>query len=387
MSKDLNELLKEIQDEQRQQIEQDAEILAEAIASDMKLSGDVVSIIRQITETIVRQAREENVSVDEIAKRLDFEITDTPDTIKEHVVKVEYPAKFISDSSELRRKLPHIAIDGEETDVSKMGVSVVLKAVDDDKVVLSENLTHYDLLVYSSICSFIESGIGNSENEISENKRYFTPKIVYQCMNPNSRKDLTDESPEIVEIKKSIDKMRHIKTKINYTGFIKNRKGKKDNIDDEILATATVEDWFLNAAKVTVNINGEQAEGYKLNTVPAMFWKSKQTVKQLVTYDRNLLQLEGTRDHSKTNENALLKHEILTHLQALKSGKSKLSKKIKYDTLFERCGIEPTNRLQHQRKRDFIKKYLDYLKEQGEIKDYKEYKEGTRLVGIEFILK
>lgn len=297
------------------------------------------------------------------------------------VIQVEYPQKFISDTSELRRKLPLIPVDGEETTIGKMGVKVILKAIDDDKIILSDNLTHLDLLVYMGICTWIDRGIGKTKHDIAPEQRFFTPTIIYRCINPTDRKDLTENSPEVQEIKQSIDKLRHIKVTFDYSGFFKGKDGTNR------AAAFNYEDWFVNAAKATITINGEILSGYQLNVVPPMYWASKQEVKQLTTYDRILLTAPTMRDSSNGSIVALLKHDILTHIQTLKHNNGrKLSKKIKYATIFERNGIVIKDKHERKRRRDQIKKYLDFLIQKGEIKGYKEYKDGREIAGIEFNL-
>lgn len=330
------------------------------------------SAIKNEIATLLEQDLDQGKTIDDIANDLDIQLP--PDG----VIQVEYPAKFISDTSELRRRLPHVPINGKITPVKKMGVTVVLKAIDDDKIVLSENLTHLDLLVYMGICTWIDSGIGVDEYDISDDRRFFTPSIIYKCINPTDRKDLTENSPEIMEIKRSIDKLRHIKVTFDYSGFFKGKNGA------QIAAALNYEDWFVNAAKAEINVNGETVSGYKLNVVPPMYRASKQNVKQLTSYDRKLLNTPMIKDHSSTADLSLLKHDILTHIQALKNGTSKLNHKIEYDTLFDRNGIIIKDKHQKKRRRDQIKKYLDFLVQEGEIKSYSEYKKGRTIIGIEF---
>lgn len=304
------------------------------------------------------------------------------------VIQVQYPAKFISDISELRRKLPRIPVDGEEATIGKMGVNVILKVIDDNSVILSDNISEFDLLVYSSICTWIDSGIGATAHEIAREKRFFTPGIIYKNFNPASVDDgrFTETSEEVEEVRKSIDKLRHIQIKLNYKGFINNAKNvKKAEKEERIEVHATKEDWFLNAAKKTVKVNGQVLYGYELNTVPPMYWQSKQVVKQLATYDRRLLVTPKIKDTSRSAVLAVLKHELLGHIQTLKKN-PKLSRKLKYDTLFERCGIEVKDKHERKRRRDQIKKFLESLQLQGEISGFTEYKSGQTLAGIELKL-
>lgn len=288
-------------------------------------------------------------------------------------IKVEYPVKFISDTSDLRRNLPRMPLDGEPTTLKSMGIKVVLTPIDNNKISLSRNLTPFDLLVYMGVCSYIDSGIGDTEHEINNDRRFFTPMMIYKCINPTDRKDLTADSPEIQAVKESIEYMRGTRIYINYGNYTRNKE------------LSTVRDGtFINADQVTITANGETMAAYILNTVPLMYWENKKRYRQLTSYDRKLLNAPMIKDLGSSNELSLLKHDILTHIQALKNGTSKLSKKISYDRLFERSGIVINDRAKKKRRRDQIKKYLDFLVQEGELKGYSEYKKGRTLEGIEF---
>lgn len=339
--------------------------------------------IRSEVLDLIEKEIKNGTPIDELAKSL--EVTFPP----EASIQVQYPAKFISDTSELRRKLPKIQVNGEKHSVYKMGVNVVLQAIDDDRITLSENITEFDLLVYSAICTWIDRGIGANEHDIAPDQRFFTPGIIYKCFNPAAAQAnyITENSPEVEEVRKSIDKLRHIKIYLNYSGFIEMDKHSSKAEKAErlrVYAEATKEGLFVNADKKTISVNGQTLFGYELNVVPLMYWQSKKLVKQLATYERRLLVTPKLYDTSRNSELSVLKTNILDHIDTLKRH-PRLSRKIKYETIFNRCGIVVKDKHERKRKRDQIKKYLDFLIEQGEIKGYKEYKEGCTLIGIEFI--
>lgn len=310
-------------------------------------------------------------------------------------IAVQYPAKFISDTSDLRRKLPLVpmadSLSEEPNTIKKMeGVQVRLVPVNDDKVVLSENLTADDLLVYCGICTWIDSAIGETRHDIKQSQRFFTPSMIYNCINPagdNSDRHLNEDSPEVQAVKKSIDKLRHIKVYLNYSGFIQaNKREKKENKEKLVQAYATYDDWFINAAKVTVSVNGKTMSGYEINAVPPMYWASKKVTKQLATYERKLLKAPGLRDSSRSGDLNRLKHTILEHIATLKSV-AKMNKSIKYETLFEKAGIEVKDKAARARRRKQVKTFLDYQVQEKNIAGYVEYMNGSKCEGITFILE
>lgn len=302
------------------------------------------------------------------------------DTNSENIsIEITYPPKFISDTSDLKRKLPKIPFDGIERSVKKMGVRVKLTPV--ENVSLSEPLTQMDLLVYMGICSWIDKGIGNDDHDIAPEKRYFSSTMIYRCINPTERKDLTPDSPEVKEVEKSIDKMCSINMTVNYDNFFTG----KDK--QTLVKKCNFSDRFISAAKIEATVNGHPMIIYKLRAVPPMYWASKQGVNQLASYERTLLEAPALKDTSGSATIALLKHDILTHIQTLKHNNGqKLNRKIKYSTIFERNGITIKDKHERKRRRDQIKKYLDVLIQKGEIKGYAEYKEGREFIGIEFKL-
>lgn len=321
------------------------------------------------------------------------------DTIAEFLppdgtISVQYPAKFISDTSELRRKLPLVpmaeSLSEEPNRIKKMeGVQVRLVPIDDNKVILSENITADDLLVYCGICTWIDNAIGENRHDIKQSQRFFTPAMIYNCINPAGEKSdrhLDENSPEIEAVRKSIDKLRHIKIYLNYSGFIQAKKGSdKESKEKLVKAFGTYDDWFINAAKVTISVNGKTLSGYEINAVPPMYWASKKVTKQLATYERKLLKAPGLRDSSRSGDLNRLKHTILEHITTLKSV-PKMTKSIKYETLFDKAHIEIKDKAARTRRRKQVKKFLDYQIQEGNITGYTEYMNGTKAEGITFSL-
>ena len=332
--------------------------------------------LRTVTVEALNEAYEQDK--DRIAEFLPPEDTET-------IVQITYPQNFIADASELKRKLSLVPIDGALWDISKMGVSVKLTAFHDGETVDSEPITEFDKLVYQSICSYIDRGIGSTDLEIANELRFFTPAMIYEVMNPGTGNS-TAKPENIERVRKSIDKLRHIKLTLVYDDFIRKiYSGKKADKEREALLkeSKVEEEWLLNAKKTPFRLHGEWVDGYRLNTVPPIYWKQKTIVRQLATYERRLLSSPGMRD--KGGELVAIKHFILEHIQSMKNAKN-LSRKLKYETIFERAGVTIENKLQAQRKRDQIKKYLDFLISEQKIKGYTEYKDGKSLAGIEFHL-
>lgn len=304
------------------------------------------------------------------------------------MVQISYPAKFISDVSEIRRSLHKVPIDDIFHPFAKMPVSISFAAYEDINSTTpqsGEPLTEFDKLVYMSICTYIDRGIGSTMSDIQSDLRYFTPAMIYEVMNPDIIN--SDGKPEAVErVRSSIDKMRHIKVNLDYTEYIASKKWGKDSTSkEEVMQEATMleDDWLLNAKKVPILINGAFVNGYYLHSVPVLYWKQKKIVRQFATYERLLLASPEMRDRG--GELVSIKHFLLGHIQSLKASPN-LSKKITYDTIFERSGIVTENRKQTQRKRDQVKKFLDYQIKQQNIKGYSEYKDGRKIIGIELCL-
>lgn len=304
------------------------------------------------------------------------------------MVQVSYPAKFISDVSEVRRSLHKVPIDDVFHQFSKMPVNVSFAAYEDINSTTplnSEPLTEFDKLVYMSICTYVDRGIGDTKFDIQSDLRYFTPAMIYEVMNPDIGN--SSDKPEAIErVRRSIDKMRHIKINLDYTEYIAAKKwGRGADRKAEALQEATMleDEWLLNATKTPILINGTFANGYSLNTVPILYWKQKKIVRQFASYERLLLVTPEMRDRS--GDLVSIKHFILGHIQSLKAS-PQLSKKISYDTIFERAGALVANSKQRENRRKQIKKFLDYQVKQNNIKGYSEYKDGRKIVGLELNL-
>lgn len=298
-----------------------------------------------------------------------------------------YPEKFIADASEIKRKLPVVPVDGKIRDLIKIGVSIAITIYNEDGTIDNNPLNEFDLLVYQSICSYIDRGIGNDDTQISDDVRFFTPKMIFENMNP----DLGDGEAKtrlIQNVKNSIEKMSRTHMTLEYDKFIEKKyKGKKnESTRHEFLEDARITGTrLITLDRYDLLVNGEWVQGYKIITVPPIYWKQKTMVKQLATYERKLLSPPALRD--KSGEMLLIKHFLLEHIQDMKNS-PKLSRKLKYDTIFDRTGytLEGLTRAQRYNKRKQIKKYLDFLVSEGNITGYSEYKSGQSIVGIQFKL-
>lgn len=308
-----------------------------------------------------------------------------PPDDSEAIVQISYPKNFIADASELKRKISLVPVDGGVWDISKMGIAVKMTAFNDNETIYTEPLNEFDKLVYQSICSYIDRGIGSSDLEIRTDLRFFTPAMIYENMYPDTGN--SSGKPEAVEkVRCSINKMRHIKITLVYDNFIRRTyKGKKLSAERENLLkeSRVEEEWLINAKRTPFRLNGEWVDGYRLNTVPPIYWKQKTIVRQLATYERKLLSPPGMRD--KSGDLLTVKHFLLEHIQSMKAT-STLSRKLRYETIFERAGIVDPPRKRKQNLQNQIKKYLDFLVTEGKIKGYSEYKDGRKLAGIEFCL-
>lgn len=311
-----------------------------------------------------------------------------------------YPEKMVADTMEVVRKLPNIPIQTTAPDLtlgtrfyadkSDIGIDMFIdeNTLKNERYTVTSDITPFDILVYNTICSLIISGIGDNVNDIEESKRFFTPKMVYNCFNPSSAKTthINEESQQVEEVRKSIDKMLSVRIKLDYTSFInQNKKIDKNEKEQRRNDYAAVEDNFISASKTTVTVNGQTSYGYRLNAVPILFWQNLKLARQIATYDRKLLDTPKLRDKSPNNDLSVMKAQILEHIQTLKHN-PKMSKKLSYETFFQRCGIDISDRTVKKRKRDQLAKYLTFLKDAGEIKGFSEYKHGNKFIGITFKL-
>jgi len=218
--------------------------------------------------------------------------------------------------------------------------------------------TAYDRAIHNAVCSLYVAG-----NEV------ITPAMVYRAVNGMSETEKV--SPQALEaVANSIDKSRFMRLRVDFREEAKARGIELDR--------AEIDANLLEARRVIIKSGGKEIDGYKIFTTPALYEYSQHTMQILSVPSELLDTKEATRN---TEEMIAIREYLIRRIEVMKHDKT-MSNRILYDTIFEEVGIAP-NKVQKGRMRGYITSVLDLWKEKEYIEDYKEYKAGNSVKGIE----
>ena len=294
----------------------------------------------------------------------------------EEVLKSIIPKKHIKPVNKLANTITKDLVDKGEFDLvisnkrSRREVfTKVMLAYDNKYIQLSgQKYTPYDREVYDGVVTLYAAG-----------NNLITPAMVYRAMN-----GLTESEkirPETLEkVKQSLDKSMRIYTVIDYTDEAKMYNPK--------IEKTTYEGYLLAAEKVTVKINGETHEAYKI--LSPILYNYAQISGQIITVPMKLMK---TKDAVRgTDEVIVIRGYLLRQIEWMRNEKVSRSENIAYKSIYEELSITRDfyNDGMYKKKthttRTHIKAILDEWKEEGYIIGYEEYQDGNRITGIKIRL-
>ena len=124
--------------------------------------------------------------------------------------------------------------------------------------------------------------------------------------------------------------------------------------------------------------NGRKIIAYQIMGEPILYTHA-QVTGQIITYSTKLLQApKGAKNTEKT---MAIRQTLIEEVKRAKAGKR--SKFVRYDTLYEESGQVPNGGTERNRQNKFVRRFLDQLIEAGEIRAWKECKEGRKIAGFE----
>ncbi|MCL2410814.1 MAG: hypothetical protein FWC97_04140 [Treponema sp.] len=287
------------------------------------------------------------------------------------------PKKYVKPNNKLSNKVTKDIVDKGEFNLivssgkaKKEVFTKVMLTYDNSNIKLSgQKYTPYDREVYDGVVTLYVAG-----NDT------ITPAMVYRAMN-----GLTETEkirPETLKkVAKSLDKSRFIRTVIDYTDEVKmyNRNIEKTTYDGYLLA----------AKKITVKINGEEHEAYKLLDKPILY-EYAQISGQIVSVSMKYLQTKNAV--RGTDEVIIIRGYLLRQIEWMRNEKISRSDNITYQAIYDELEISRVvyDEIQYKKKtakiRNHIKAILEEWKQQGYIIDYAEYKNGKTLIGISMMI-
>jgi len=293
------------------------------------------------------------------------------------VLKSVLPKNHVKPNNKLANKMTKDIVDKGEFNLAVSGrkakkevFTKVMLAYDDEHIKLSgQKYTPYDREVYDGVVTLYEAG-----NSI------ITPAMVYRAMNGLTETDKVS-SQAIETVVKSLDKIMFIKITIDYTEEAKlyNKNVEKTSYMGNLLA----------AEKITVKINSEEREGYRIYRKPILY-EYAQISGQIITVPIKVLQ---TKDAVRsTDEVIIIRGYLLRQIEWMRNTKTTRSDTITYQGIYEELEISKIvlDKKAYEKKtakiRGHIKAILDEWKEQGYIIDYAEWKDGNKITGVKIML-
>jgi len=247
----------------------------------------------------------------------------------------------------------------------------VMLAYDNKKIELydkNRKYMPYDREVYDGVVTLFAAG-----NDT------ITPAMVYRAMNGLTETEYI--KPETLEkVRDSLDKSMRIYTVIDYTEEAKMYNKKIDK--------TTYEGYLLAGEKITVKINGESHEAYKIFN--PILYKYAQVSGQIISVPIKVLQTKNAV--RSTDEVIVIRGYLLRQIEWMRNTKTTRSDVITYQAIYDELDIPKDifNAKAYENKtrliRNHTKAVLDEWQDQAYIVQYGEIKDGNKLLGIKMMI-
>ena len=262
-----------------------------------------------------------------------------------------------------------------------------------DKVHLSgrQPFTEYDRNVYNAVSSLFVYG---------DQSHVVTPAMVYRAMT-----GLTDsEKPtagQLAAVKRSLDKMRFIRARIDCTEELKARR---ITLNSKQINGGEIDTYLLTADAIKVQAGGQTVRAYRIIKTPILY-EYAAAVKQVLTVPASVLDVkeisEMTVDGVKkltigarlpnTESRILIKGYLIRRIEGMK-GKNGLNNPVValYDYerdgethkgLYSIAGKPDAKDLEAKRIRTDVEKMLAYWAATGYIKSFEAQTQGRKITG------
>lgn len=215
---------------------------------------------------------------------------------------------------------------------------------------ITKQLTPFDKRVYIAAAALFNAG-----NETVSIRQ------IYKSMGNIGEPPMRD----IQKINDSLTKMSAARVYLDNIKEITEMKGYKHFKYDASL---------LPFERVSAYVNGQLTESaiHFFREPPLISFAKKR--KQITTFPRKVLESPV----NKTDANLMIDDYLLERIGRMKDDKGNTPRKMLYDTIFKQCQIKTAK--QKQRAPEKIKRYLDFYKKVGHIKDYAEEADGLTII-------
>lgn len=196
--------------------------------------------------------------------------------------------------------------------IPKKNIFVAVDLHKDEHLQLSSpNVTQYDMAVLDAVYTLFVN-----------RQSIFSPEMLLRIMSGNFDQNASPQ--KVGSITRSINKLRHIDIRIDYTDEARARKLIGKN------RTAVITSYLLPVDEIESRAaNGQTIHAYRLLTEPALYVYAR-NIKQIIDVPTVLLETHDTL--SDTDEVIVIKRYLIKRIEGMKNSKNRLlSTKITYE--------------------------------------------------------
>ena len=283
------------------------------------------------------------------------------------------PQTFYIPNSKVANSLTNPAItfdvgtfDVEVNKQKDISVQVTLNFDDENIEIVEKNgkrLTAFDRSVLNSVCSRYEAG-----------NLTFTPDQIYRTMNGLTEREFVSKESR-ARIIESIDKMRLLEVKIDYT---EEATKLYKHPTSESLSKYIISSYLLALSKVELTTSNGVVQGYKLLEKPIIYTYSQHN-NQIISVPINLL---NTKDYLRTSPEVTVIREYLIRRIAVMKNELKKSNRILFEKIHTELNLTDIDKKKSKKIRDTVEKILTKFKDDGYISEFTFFKKGNAFAGV-----
>ena len=260
---------------------------------------------------------------------------------------------------------------------------------EDVKLTGHQPLTEFDRNVYNAVTSLFVYG---NESHI------MTAAMIFRAMEglTGSEKPTPQQTDAV---KRSMDKMRFIRCRINCK---KELQARKISLNGQQITDGEIDTYLLMAESVRVSAGGQEVTAYKVMRVPVLYEYS-QAVRQVITVPLSLLDIKKldskgritTKSIGYTERRVAIRGYLIRRIESMKNEKNNIQSNTISLKGYERNGVAHTGlyaiagtptptKKQAMDIRADVKSMLDYWKATGFIRSYEAYRDdhSTAIAGF-----
>lgn len=282
---------------------------------------------------------------------------------KQHIFNLTKAGRKLFSNDVSAQQLKQVSFDISPTRGRRSRPALYMVNVDLDGISTQDNLTEFDGGVFNSVISVI------AESSVP----VFTAKQIathyYYGDNPN---DSNPSTQQVGAVTKSLEKMRKVDIKIDYTDHMRlnGKLGEDERFE--------VEDYFLPSRKLHITTGGNTITAYEVMRTPPL-QRYAEDVNQISRVPASALNVPVNLDEGK----AVVRDYVLREISIRKRDVLVITA----DKILEVAGLSPDTVTRQKRKKimDALDKMLAHWKADKTIKDYSYTKRNKSVTRVNII--